>query len=100
MSPALEKARSSTLRAASSERRKAPVKPSSSTTRSRRPASVLLSMLLTVRLKSANENAGACFWGMPLSRAMPSSRTLNFLSSVGESILRSAWALLMAAQWC
>ena len=40
MSPSSEKLRYSTLRAASSERRKAPVKPSSSTTRSRSPASV------------------------------------------------------------
>ena len=99
MSPSSEKLKSSTLRAASSERRKAPVKPSSSTTRSRRPATVLASMLFTVRLNSASENAGACFWRMPLSRAMPSNSTLNFLSSVGESTPRNAWALLTAAQW-
>ena len=56
-------------------------------------------MALTVRLNNAREKAGACFWRMPLSRAMPSIKTLNFLSSVDESTPRKAWALATAAQW-
>ncbi len=84
------------LSASSSERRKAPVKPSSNKARLRRPVGVVTSILLIVRLKVARVKAAACLMRVFFSRAIPCSSTLIFLSAVGESSPANSCALAIA----
>jgi hypothetical protein len=90
-SPALENSRSSTFNATSSERRKAPAKPSSSSARSLSPTRVL-GILVSMRFRSDTTADALPVWAVPSARRMPAWVRRTCDEVVGEGRSAALWA--------